>query len=142
MKNAVFWDVTPCGSSHILCFGRTYRLHHQGGNSEIGTVLSVISISTLIMEAICFSKTSVHTSATRRHIPEDGIILRGMCVQAFTAACEVKWRRRRSSGENWSHLQNLVPTFVDRGVSRGQCGGSLTVVNHSFLDRSRYFSFK
>jgi hypothetical protein len=26
-------------------------------------------------------------------------------------------------------------TFVDRGVSRGQRGGSLTVVNLSFLDR-------
>jgi hypothetical protein len=38
--------------------------------------------------------------------------------------------------------RNLVLTFVDRGVSRGQRGGSLTVVNLSFLDRSRYFSFK
>jgi hypothetical protein len=36
----------------------------------------------------------------------------------------------------------LVPTFVDRGVSCGQRGGSPTVVNLSFLDRSRYFSFK
>jgi hypothetical protein len=36
----------------------------------------------------------------------------------------------------------LVPTFVDRGVSRGQRGGSPTVVNLSFLDRSRYSSFK
>jgi hypothetical protein len=35
--------------------------------------------------------------------------------------------------------RNLVPTFVDRGVSRSRCGGSLTVVNLSFLDRSRYF---
>jgi hypothetical protein len=38
--------------------------------------------------------------------------------------------------------RNLVPTFVDREVSRGQRGGSPTVVNLSFLDRSRYFSFK
>jgi hypothetical protein len=38
--------------------------------------------------------------------------------------------------------RNLVPTFVDRRVSRGQRGGSPTVVNPSFLDRSRYFSFK
>jgi hypothetical protein len=38
--------------------------------------------------------------------------------------------------------RNLVPTFVDRGVSRGQRGGSPTVVNLSFLERSRYFSFK
>jgi hypothetical protein len=29
---------------------------------------------------------------------------------------------------------------VDRGVTRGQRGGSPTVVNLSFLDRSRYFS--
>jgi hypothetical protein len=37
---------------------------------------------------------------------------------------------------------NLVPTFVDRGVSCGRRGGSPTVVNLSFLNRSRYFSFK
>jgi hypothetical protein len=38
--------------------------------------------------------------------------------------------------------RNLVSTFVDRGVSRGQRGRSPTVINLSFLDRSRYFSFK
>jgi hypothetical protein len=38
--------------------------------------------------------------------------------------------------------RNLVPIFVDRGVSRGQRSGSPMVVNLSFLDRSRYFSFK
>jgi hypothetical protein len=38
--------------------------------------------------------------------------------------------------------RNLVPTFVDRGVSRSQRGGSPTVVNLSFLDRIHYFSFK
>jgi hypothetical protein len=38
--------------------------------------------------------------------------------------------------------RNLVPTFVQRGVSRGQRVGSPTVVNLSLLDRSRYFSFK
>jgi hypothetical protein len=32
-----------------------------------------------------------------------------------------------------------VPTFADRWVSRGQGGGSPTVVNVSVLDRSRYF---
>jgi hypothetical protein len=35
----------------------------------------------------------------------------------------------------------IMPSSVDRGVSRGQRGGSPTVVNLSFLDRSRYFSF-
>jgi hypothetical protein len=38
--------------------------------------------------------------------------------------------------------RNLVLTFADRGVSRGQRGVSPTVVNLSFLDRSRYFPFK
>jgi hypothetical protein len=33
----------------------------------------------------------------------------------------------------------LVPTFADRGVSRGQRGGTPTAVNLSFIDRSRYF---
>jgi hypothetical protein len=38
--------------------------------------------------------------------------------------------------------RNLIPTFADREVSRGQRGGSLTVVNLSFLDRGRYVSSK
>jgi hypothetical protein len=37
---------------------------------------------------------------------------------------------------------NLVPTFADRGMSRGQHGVSPAVVNLSFLDRSRYFFFQ
>jgi hypothetical protein len=38
--------------------------------------------------------------------------------------------------------RNLVLNFVDRRVSRGERGGSPTVVNLSFIDRSRYFSSK
>jgi hypothetical protein len=34
-----------------------------------------------------------------------------------------------------------MPTFVDRGVSRGQRGGSPMAVNLNVLDWSRYFSF-
>jgi hypothetical protein len=36
---------------------------------------------------------------------------------------------------------NLVSTFVDRGVSRDQRGGPPTVVNLSFLDLNRNFSY-
>jgi hypothetical protein len=53
--------------------------------------------------------------------------------------------RKRTIPTDWATAtcwRNLVPTFTDRGVSRGQRGGSPTVVNLSFLDRSRYFSFK
>jgi hypothetical protein len=51
----------------------------------------------------------------------------------------------RANYTDWSTAtcqRNLVPTFVDRGVSRGQRGGSPAVVNLSFLDRSCYFSFE
>jgi hypothetical protein len=51
----------------------------------------------------------------------------------------------RANYTDWSTAtcrRNLVPTFADRGVSRGQRGGSPTAVNLRFLDRSRYFSFK
>jgi hypothetical protein len=41
-----------------------------------------------------------------------------------------------------TYRKNLVPTFLDRGVSRGQCSGCPMVVNLSFLDQSHYFSFK
>jgi hypothetical protein len=37
--------------------------------------------------------------------------------------------------------RNLMQTFADSGLSRSQRGGSPTVVNLSFLDRSGYFSF-
>jgi hypothetical protein len=46
----------------------------------------------------------------------------------------------RANYTDWSTAtcrRNLVSTFVDRGVSRGQRGGSPMVVNLSFLDRSR-----
>jgi hypothetical protein len=51
-------------------------------------------------------------------------------------------RKRTRPTERPSLVGDLVPTFAVMGVSRGQSGGSPTVINLSFLDRSRYFSFK
>jgi hypothetical protein len=34
MKNAVFWDVTPCGSCKNQCFRETCHLHHQGDKNR------------------------------------------------------------------------------------------------------------
>jgi hypothetical protein len=38
--------------------------------------------------------------------------------------------------------RTLVPTFVDRGVLRGQCSRTPTTVNISLLDQSCYFFFQ
>jgi hypothetical protein len=41
MKNAILWEVVPCGSSKNRHFGRI--LNHQGGEiSELGKMLAVI----------------------------------------------------------------------------------------------------
>jgi hypothetical protein len=94
MKNAVFWDVAPCRSCVTRCFGGTYRLHLQGRKiHERGTNVSSLQpsahagstladFSTIKVEAIRSSETSVHTRSTRRHFPEYGILqrFRYVCV--------------------------------------------------------------
>jgi hypothetical protein len=49
----------------------TEECHLLGCGAHAVSLL--VDFSTLKMEAIHFSKTSVHTRSTRRHIPEDGI---------------------------------------------------------------------
>jgi hypothetical protein len=47
---------------------------------------SLADFSTLKMEAIRSSVTSVHTRSTRRHIPEDGILQEQQCMVALKRA--------------------------------------------------------
>jgi hypothetical protein len=37
VKNAAFWDTSPCGSCKNRCFGGTYSLHHQGDKNQRDT---------------------------------------------------------------------------------------------------------
>jgi hypothetical protein len=90
MKNAVFGDVTPCGSCQNWRFGGTYRLHHQSDKiRELGTlavtsnrstlrgrsiswqrasVASALILIILMLQAIHFYDTSALTRGTRRNI--------------------------------------------------------------------------
>jgi hypothetical protein len=75
MKNAVFWNVMPRGSSKNRCFGGTYWLHHQGGENQrarqllvTANITSSLIVYALMMEAIHASETLVRTRATWHHI--------------------------------------------------------------------------
>jgi hypothetical protein len=60
MKNAVFWDVAPCRSS----------------GQKNTRARNLADFSTLEMEAIRSSESSVHTRSTPHHVSEDGILCR------------------------------------------------------------------
>jgi hypothetical protein len=95
LKNAVFWDVIPCGSCKNRRFGGTWRLHHQGDKNQCtrnnvshtvflrsvrqllvtaNIVPSSLIPVTVMREALRSSKTSVLTRATWYNIQEDGIL--------------------------------------------------------------------
>jgi hypothetical protein len=67
MKSIIFWDMTPCS---LLSFNRRF-----GGRNRCHLLARWFAepiSSTLKMEAICSSETSIATQrTTRHHIPED-----------------------------------------------------------------------
>jgi hypothetical protein len=67
VKNAVSWNLTPCGLYKSRRFGGTYRLHHQGDKNWQAAWL---------MEVIRSSETSVLNRPMWCNIPENGILHR------------------------------------------------------------------
>jgi hypothetical protein len=61
MFRVVFWDVLPCKMIVDRRFRGAYCLHHQGW----------VIISSLMMEAVHTSETSVDNNFTWQYIPED-----------------------------------------------------------------------
>jgi hypothetical protein len=80
VKNAVFWNVTPCSSFKNRRFGGSYRIHQSELRSVLQSLLaanvvpSSLIVTALMMEAICSFETSIPTTATRCYIPEHGIL--------------------------------------------------------------------
>jgi hypothetical protein len=71
MRNAVFWDFTPCGSCKNLRFGGKYRVRHQSGRNQRARNVSSNKQLKHAAKVIFPFQTSVLITATRRHIPED-----------------------------------------------------------------------
>jgi hypothetical protein len=74
MKNVVFWDITSCGFCKNRRFRGTYLIHHQGDKNRRANVPSPPILVNMMIAAILSSETSVLTRATRRNIPEDGML--------------------------------------------------------------------
>jgi hypothetical protein len=86
MKSTIFWDITPCSPLKVnRRFGGTYCLHLQGRRisrarrlclSPAYTLVSCAAYSTTLkMDAICSSETSVDFQRTTRcYIPEDSTL--------------------------------------------------------------------
>jgi hypothetical protein len=82
MKSTIFSDITSCSPLSVnRRFGGTYRLHFWGRWNKLSfpPAFTLVScwpyFSTMNMEAICSSETSVYTQrTTRRYIPEDGTL--------------------------------------------------------------------
>jgi hypothetical protein len=74
----IFWGMKPCSlvdryiSEERIASISLQPLAHAGS--------SLADFSTLKMEAIRSSETSVHTRSIRRHIPEDGILQTNISV--------------------------------------------------------------
>jgi hypothetical protein len=75
MKNVVFWDVTLCSMQ---------------SSADAGSPLA--DFSTLKMEAIRSSETSVNPGSTQHHIPEYDVLHSRRCENLKSYMTQSNWR--------------------------------------------------
>jgi hypothetical protein len=92
MKNAVFWDITPCGSCKDRHFEeRIASIIKVTKIGELGTTLAVNSNgrtlrrNTLMMEALRSSETSVLRRTSLLNSQENDILQNNVRREVFTA---------------------------------------------------------
>jgi hypothetical protein len=128
-------------------YGPGKTAHTQYSLRDIHMKLEHISVKQMTHY---FHTETVWTSAHLPHYIIIPICHKGICVNISTKtqlgiktnSVALSLRVNYTDWATATCRRNLVPTFVDRGASRGQRGGSPTDVNLSFLDWRCYFSFK
>jgi hypothetical protein len=124
-----FWSALFCCAD--LSLRKKWRSYTLDGRSQCYRTSDVVGIPTKLMH---------------RRLSSCSWYRRSYRIKSRPHKKQTRWSLvRKPNYTDWATAtcrQNLVPTFVDRGVSRSQRGGSPTVINLSFLDRSRYFSFQ
>jgi hypothetical protein len=78
MKNAIFWDVMPCGCCKNQLFGGTYDLHHQLERIvTLGTTLAVTSKQNMLQ------RNTIWHGSYKTHIMQQYGILHVVCCLRF-----------------------------------------------------------
>jgi hypothetical protein len=125
LKNAVFWDLTPGGCFNYRWLRVKYSFHQKGGKNQRNSFLiksvilrsvlqlivtafvipSSLILFTLMMEAIRYSEASVLRRATRRHVPEDGIL------HETDRPCKIIYAHRQWR-DNHPHLLSIIAQCI------------------------------
>jgi hypothetical protein len=147
MKNTFFWDVTPCSPLRANRLLGRYRLHLQGWKNKLFSLwfLAQLILSTLKMEAISSSETSVDPHRTTRcYIPEDGTLRTNMLFLPFPV--ETAWYFRYATFER---IFNIFFNVICRKMLRSNIcyvyyavrkEASVPILIDTQLLRKHYFS--